>query len=528
MQPLSTRISGHRQLSLRFPLFSLVLLATALGSGAVTSAQSTCARWYGISYTGTVSLVGNGSGTYSGTYFGADSSVVVTYSIQESVSGSVVLTPLPLYSGDVGPLNGSVIFNLNESSSASIYDPSFPHFTVQMPGSGPTSTTIGLGIDTNSCTYSISFDDGGISTQTTATYFPQDLPPYTQTVQSIVAWGPTSGVNVTLDLPATGNVLSGSQPFDSGAAANFALAPLNWTFSWNLSPIAGTCPANASTVFPVAGGNKSSNGFPTAMLATFSPSTADAPTTLMAVANDCNVAGFDWQQIVTNLPIPFEDDDGNPLSVPFNDPPAAGYTYMVKDPIDYASFLPPDQTFPFYYNPTIVPNGCAIGLGKGVCSLPITSSNGQTLNFFDSPWNVGLPAGGHIGFTTRLVGVQKGDAVGKTFFEWTWISTYTGPPPIGGNTGGVQIVQTASSLPVDGSGTGGVTIISINGVPQTGDINGDGVVNCADLDIVKASFGKKAGQSGFDMRADVNDDGVVNILDLSYVAKQLPAGTVCR
>jgi hypothetical protein len=61
-----------------------------------------------------------------------------------------------------------------------------------------------------------------------------------------------------------------------------------------------------------------------------------------------------------------------------------------------------------------------------------------------------------------------------------------------------------------------------------GDRNGDGVVNCADLDIVKASFGRKTGQVGFDPRADVNGDGVVNVLDLSIVAKQIPAATVCQ
>jgi hypothetical protein len=60
------------------------------------------------------------------------------------------------------------------------------------------------------------------------------------------------------------------------------------------------------------------------------------------------------------------------------------------------------------------------------------------------------------------------------------------------------------------------------------DINGDGVVNCADLNIVKTAFGKKVGQSGFDIRADVNSDGVVSVIDLSMVAKQLPAGTVCK
>jgi hypothetical protein len=61
-----------------------------------------------------------------------------------------------------------------------------------------------------------------------------------------------------------------------------------------------------------------------------------------------------------------------------------------------------------------------------------------------------------------------------------------------------------------------------------GDVNGDGVVDCADLAIVKVSFGPKTGQPGFNTQADVNHDGVVNILDLSIVATQLPAGTVCN
>lgn len=63
---------------------------------------------------------------------------------------------------------------------------------------------------------------------------------------------------------------------------------------------------------------------------------------------------------------------------------------------------------------------------------------------------------------------------------------------------------------------------------NSGDVNGDGVVNCVDLDTVKASFGKKLGQPGFNPNADVNGDGVVNVLDLSIVARQVPAGTVCH
>ncbi len=61
-----------------------------------------------------------------------------------------------------------------------------------------------------------------------------------------------------------------------------------------------------------------------------------------------------------------------------------------------------------------------------------------------------------------------------------------------------------------------------------GDLNGDGVVNCTDLNIIKAAFGKKTGQAGFDPRADVNGDGIVNVVDLSIVAKLVPAGTTCK
>lgn len=60
------------------------------------------------------------------------------------------------------------------------------------------------------------------------------------------------------------------------------------------------------------------------------------------------------------------------------------------------------------------------------------------------------------------------------------------------------------------------------------DVNSDGLVNCADLAIVKAAMGKRTGQAGFDARADLNHDGVVDIRDLSVVAKALPANSVCN
>jgi virginiamycin B lyase len=60
-----------------------------------------------------------------------------------------------------------------------------------------------------------------------------------------------------------------------------------------------------------------------------------------------------------------------------------------------------------------------------------------------------------------------------------------------------------------------------------GDLNGDGAVNCADINVVMASFGKTVGQPGYNPVADVNHDGIVNVKDLSWVSQYLPPGTQC-
>ena len=60
-----------------------------------------------------------------------------------------------------------------------------------------------------------------------------------------------------------------------------------------------------------------------------------------------------------------------------------------------------------------------------------------------------------------------------------------------------------------------------------GDVNEDGIVNCKDIAIIKADFGKKIGQTGYNPLADLNNDGVINILDLAIDARLLPKGLTC-
>jgi len=59
------------------------------------------------------------------------------------------------------------------------------------------------------------------------------------------------------------------------------------------------------------------------------------------------------------------------------------------------------------------------------------------------------------------------------------------------------------------------------GAPLVGDVNGDGVVNEEDLQIVKAALGTTAGMPGYDPRADVVRDGAVNNEDLDVVLEAI-------
>jgi len=63
---------------------------------------------------------------------------------------------------------------------------------------------------------------------------------------------------------------------------------------------------------------------------------------------------------------------------------------------------------------------------------------------------------------------------------------------------------------------------------ETGDVNGDGIVNCADLNLVKASLGQRRGEAGYNPQADINRDGVINEEDLTIVVSRLPGGTLAR
>jgi uncharacterized repeat protein (TIGR01451 family) len=197
-----------------------------------------------------------------------------------------------------------------------------------------------------------------------------------------------------------------------------------------------------------------------------------------------------------------------------------------------------------------------------VIAFPPANTGNLAITTTPSPISGIVTAGSALNLTIAVTNSAGGPITGATLSDplpagtsvsWTISPPYTGPGTcaitgaVGSQVlncafGTIAASQTFSiSLVSSNSSLGRYTntavvlignqqILTIGSIIVTipGDVNGDGVVNCMDLHIIKASFGKKTGQAGFDPRADINHDGIVNVLDLATVARQLPTGTVCQ
>jgi hypothetical protein len=94
--------------------------------------------------------------------------------------------------------------------------------------------------------------------------------------------------------------------------------------------------------------------------------------------------------------------------------------------------------------------------------------------------------------------------------------------PAAGSRGSYPLTFTANN----GVGTAATQSFNLQ-VIVAGDVNNDGVVNCADIDALAAAFGYYEGNPRYNPLADLNSDGVVNFADLNIVEGDLPAGLAC-
>jgi hypothetical protein len=201
----------------------------------------------------------------------------------------------------------------------------------------------------------------------------------------------------------------------------------------NLTATPSTCAAIVAGAVSVG----TANGGATATAA-FTPNNG---LTLSQAATQCGFSSFNWQQVVTVDPYPPNSANGTPQTPPYLDPPVGGYQGG-----------PADNAFPFYWNPSELAGGsCSIG------GSAVTIQTASTLTFCDTPAEPKLKTGEFLAFETTLLGI---DSSGGTtpLFDFDWTSNFKGTVQLGSARGN-------PNAPDPNSGTGGVTITEVNGIP---------------------------------------------------------------
>jgi len=243
-----------------------------------------------------------------------------------------------------------------------------------------------------------------------------------------------------------------------------------------------SCQVNPGDVQPYASGDYSRDGKPTTEFANFVPTDTNLlPVGLQAKAAACNFTKFNWQQAEVVLPTPQPISvctsgivlpngktlasilctfaNTNPTqpvvgSIPY-DPVQGGYTYENYN----------DDAFPFYWTASELSafsTANTLGFKDIVTKGVLSSVLQQTFNFtstapaaiFSTSLVGELPCGGSGQPVCGTVG-----QVSSPLFTWRWQTTFDG------TTGGISPAKNINPIDPD-SGTGGVELLSVNGVPS--------------------------------------------------------------
>jgi len=160
----------------------------------------------------------------------------------------------------------------------------------------------------------------------------------------------------------------------------------------------------------------------------------------------------------------------------------------------------------------------------GATDVDFTSGVPNTFTFATTGFPQ-LPANGQPGMSMSYSGTLP---AGIAFSEVKPAGLSTGVYALSGTPAATPIGPFSIALTAtNGVGTAARQTFTVH-VIKPGDVNGDGQVDCSDINIVKAAMGTYRDRVGYDFRADANNDGVVDALDFAYVTSKLTAGTVCQ
>jgi sugar lactone lactonase YvrE len=166
----------------------------------------------------------------------------------------------------------------------------------------------------------------------------------------------------------------------------------------------------------------------------------------------------------------------------------------------------------------VTPSGVVTTLAGLAGSYGSTDGMGSAARF-NHPWGVAVDIAGNV---------YVADSGNHTVRKMTLagqVTTIGGAPGVASGEDGVGSSARFSDptgIAVDGAGNLYVADSKNNRISKgtlllAGDIDGDGHVDVADLLMLVNSWGKAAGQTGFDARCDLDGDGRVGILDLLAV-----------
>lgn len=164
-----------------------------------------------------------------------------------------------------------------------------------------------------------------------------------------------------------------------------------------------------------------------------------------------------------------------------------------------------------------------------------------------APTAVNLPIGQVTTYMFKVQNDGAADSFRFTVFDDKGFLKAVSPTTISLNAGSSTLVR-VDLLPPAGTAIGTVDTLTFTAEsttraevqnfavlasqviapPLSGDVNRDGRVDCDDLGLVKASFGKRAGAPAFNPTVDLDTNGIVDVRDLAAVARKVPAGTVCK